>query len=117
MHTFLKHAKSASRIVATLDPKTKIDVLAHMADALETNSAIIITENQKDLEEAKNNNLSSALVDRLLLNTKRIAEMATAIREIAALKEPVGRILEGWVVPSGIRIEKVSIPIGVWYHL
>ena len=113
MHTFLKHAKSASRIVATLDPKTKIDVLAHMADALEAHSDIIIIENQKDLEEAKNNNLSSALVDRLLLNIKRIAEMATAIREIAALKEPVGRILEGWVVPSGIRIEKVSIPIGV----
>lgn len=113
VQTFLKLAKSASRIIATLDPKTKIDVLAHMADALEAHRDIIITENQKDLDEAKKNNLSSALVDRLLLNTKRISEMANAIREIAALKEPVGRILEGWVVPSGIRIEKVSIPIGV----
>jgi len=110
---FLEHAKSASRIIATLDPKTKIDVLMHMADALEAHSKIIITENQKDLDEAKKNNLSSALVDRLLLNPKRIEEMANAIREIAALKEPVGRILEGWVVPSGLRIEKVSIPIGV----
>jgi glutamate-5-semialdehyde dehydrogenase len=110
---FLEHAKSASRIIATLDPKTKIDVLMQMADALEAHSKIIITENQKDLDEAKKNNLSSALVDRLLLNPKRITEMANAIREIAALKEPVGRILEGWVVPSGLRIEKVSIPIGV----
>jgi len=113
VHNFLEHAKSASRIIATLDPKTKIDVLMQMADALEAHSELIITENQKDLDEAKKNNLSLALVDRLLLNTKRITEMANAIREIAALKEPVGRILEGWVVPSGLRIEKVSIPIGV----
>ena len=113
MQNFLEHAKSASRIIATLDPKTKIDVLMQMADALEAHSERIITENQKDLDEAKKNNLSSALIDRLLLNPKRITEMANAIREIAALKEPVGRILEGWVVPSGLRIEKVSIPIGV----
>lgn len=113
MQTFLEHAKSASRIIATLDPKTKIDVLMAMANALEAHSEMIIAENQKDLAEATKNNLSSALVDRLLLNPKRITDMANAIREIAALKEPVGRVLEGWVVPSGIRIEKVSIPIGV----
>lgn len=113
MQTFLKHAKSASRIIATLDPKTKNDVLADMADTLESQSERIIFENQKDLDDAKKNNLSSAMVDRLLLNSKRIAEMAKAIREIASLKEPVGRVLEGWVVPSGIKIEKVTIPIGV----
>ncbi|WNY98959.1 Gamma-glutamyl phosphate reductase [Sulfurospirillum sp. 'SP'] len=113
MQTFLKHAKSASRIIATLDPKTKNDVLADMAGTLESQSERIIFENQKDLDDAKKNNLSSAMVDRLLLNSKRIAEMAKAIREIASLKEPVGRVLEGWVVPSGIKIEKVTIPIGV----
>ncbi|MBP9492429.1 MAG: glutamate-5-semialdehyde dehydrogenase [Sulfurospirillum sp.] len=113
MKDFLDKAKVASRIIATLSPQTKIDVLHQMADVLETECKRIIQENQKDLDEAKKNNLSSALVDRLMLNAKRIAEMAKAIREIAALKEPVGRILEGWVVPSGLRIEKVSIPIGV----
>ena len=113
MQTFLKHAKSASRIIATLDPKTKNDVLADMAGTLESQSERIIFENQKDLDNAKKNNLSSAMVDRLSLNSKRIAEMAKAIREIASLKEPVGRVLEGWVVPSGIKIEKVTIPIGV----
>ena len=113
MQTFLKHAKSASRIIATLDPKTKNDVLADMANTLELQSERIIFENQKDLDDAKKNNLSSAMVDRLLLNSKRIAEMAKAIREIASLKEPIGRVLEGWVVPSGIKIEKVTIPIGV----
>lgn len=113
MQTFLKHAKSASRIIATLDPKTKNDVLTEMADILEAQSERIIVENQKDLDDAKKNNLSSAMLDRLLLNSKRITEMAKAIREIASLKEPVGRVLEGWVVQSGLKIEKVSIPIGV----
>jgi glutamate-5-semialdehyde dehydrogenase len=91
VQTFLKHAKSASRIIATLDPKTKNDVLADMANTLELQSECIIFENQKDLDDAKKNNLSSAMVDRLLLNSKRIAEMAKAIREIASLKEPIGR--------------------------
>jgi len=113
VHTFLENAKSSSRIIATLEPKRKTAILLQMADALDAHSAVILIENQKDLDEAKTNNLSTALVDRLLLNPKRIGDMAHAIREIAALKEPVGRILDGWVVPSGLRIEKVSIPIGV----
>ncbi|KHG32793.1 MAG: gamma-glutamyl phosphate reductase, partial [Sulfurospirillum sp. MES] len=77
------------------------------------NADTILAENEKDLQEARKANLASALVDRLLLNAKRIADMAQAVREIAALKEPIGRVLEGWVVQSGLRIEKVSIPIGV----
>ncbi|MCD8477273.1 MAG: glutamate-5-semialdehyde dehydrogenase [Sulfurospirillum sp.] len=113
MQTFLENSKKASRIIATLDPKKKGDVLLAMADALEKNSERILDENQKDLVEGEKNGLGAALMDRLLLNPKRITEMAKAIREIAALKEPVGRVLEGWVVPSGLRIEKVSIPIGV----
>lgn len=113
MQTFLEHAKSASKIIATLDPQTKVSVLMQMAECLETNCDSILHENQKDLDEATKNNLSAALMDRLLLNPKRIFDMAQAIREIAALKEPVGRVLEGWVVQSGLRIEKVSIPIGV----
>ncbi|NCB55042.1 MAG: glutamate-5-semialdehyde dehydrogenase, partial [Epsilonproteobacteria bacterium] len=96
-----------------LDPRTKVSVLMQMADALEQNADTILAENEKDLHEARQANLATALVDRLLLNAKRIADMAQAIREIAALKEPIGRVLEGWVVQSGLRIEKVSIPIGV----
>ena len=113
MEKFLEHAKAASRIIATLDPLTKVSVLTQMATHLENNVTSIIQANQKDLEDAEKNHLSPALVDRLLLNEKRIFAMAQAIREIAALKEPVGRILDGWVVPSGLRIEKVTIPIGV----
>lgn len=113
MQTFLEHAKAASKTIATLDPRTKVSVLMQMADALEQNADTILAENEKDLHEARQANLATALVDRLLLNAKRIADMAQAIREIAALKEPIGRVLEGWVVQSGLRIEKVSIPIGV----
>lgn len=113
MHLFLEHAKQASRIVATLDPKTKVAILLDMADALEEHTKTILIENEKDLKNAQENNLSPAMTDRLLLNPQRVSEMAKAIREIAALKEPVGRILDGWVVPSGLKIEKVSIPIGV----
>ena len=113
MKTFLEDAKLASHVLATLSSKRKIAILQQMAAILEHNHERIIVENQKDLELAHKNNLSSALIDRLLLNPKRIDAMATAIREIAALKEPVGRVLDGWMVPSGLRIEKVSIPIGV----
>ena len=113
MKTFLEDAKLASHVLATLSSKRKIAILQQMAAILEQNHERIIVENQKDLELAHKNNLSSALIDRLLLNPKRIDAMATAIREIAALKEPVGRVLDGWMVPSGLRIEKVSIPIGV----
>ena len=113
MHQFLEKAKNASRMIATLEPSLKDKILRQMAAALEANTFKIMAENQKDLDNAAQNNLSTALIDRLLLNEKRIAEMAQAIREIASLREPVGRVLDGWVVPSGLKIEKVSIPIGV----
>lgn len=113
MHLFLEKAKNASRMVATLEPKVKTSLLLAMAQALESNTQRIMIENKKDLDEAIKNHLSEALTDRLFLNEQRIFSMAQAIREIASLKEPVGRVLEGWVVPSGLRIEKVSIPIGV----
>ncbi len=113
MEEFLKKAKESGRICATLDPKLKRELLNEMAEALLENKETIIKENQKDLEEGEKNNLSSALMDRLLLDEKRIKAMAKSLKEIAALKEPVGRVLDGWVVDSGLRIEKVSIPIGV----
>jgi glutamate-5-semialdehyde dehydrogenase len=80
---------------------------------LEKEKNLIIEENKKDIEYGKNNNLNSALIDRLLLNNERIDGMAKALREIASLKNPVGRILEGWELPNGLRIEKTAIPIGV----
>jgi len=113
MTEMLQKVKEASKKIATLKGGIKDKILLEMADALEENIKIIIEHNQKDLEYAKEANLNSALVDRLLLNETRIKSMAKALREIASLKNPVGRILEGWELPNGLRIEKTAIPIGV----
>lgn len=113
MESFLKEAKEASRQLSGLSGETKNRVLLKMADALEREAGRIMDKNAYDMKNGKEANLSSALMDRLLLNEKRIAGMAQAIREIAALKNPVGRILEGWVNDNGLRIEKVAVPIGV----
>lgn len=113
MESFLKDAKNSAHKVATLTPKDKNRILNDMADALVLNTKRIITQNQKDLDFAKSNGLSSAMLDRLLLDEKRVNSMANSLREIASLKELVGRVLEGWVNEDNLRIEKVSVPIGV----
>ena len=113
MEQFLIEAKKSSAVVATLSSKVKKDILNQMADALSKNREFIIEENSKDMQNAKENNLSSAMVDRLLLNEDRVEAMAKSLREIAMLKEPVGRVLDGWWTDDNIRIEKVSVPIGV----
>jgi len=91
----------------------KNQILLEMADALVSNSDQIITENSLDMHDGRANGLDSALLDRLLLDEKRIAAMAQSLRDIAGLKEPVGRVLEGWKNGDDLRIEKVSVPIGV----
>jgi len=113
MEEILKRVKEASRIVATLKSDIKRKVLNEMADRLEEYNKEIIEANKKDLEYAKNNNLSSALIDRLLLDEKRVKSMADALRDIAKLKDPVGRVIDGWKIDNGLTIEKVKIPIGV----
>ncbi|MEJ2489214.1 MAG: glutamate-5-semialdehyde dehydrogenase, partial [Sulfurovaceae bacterium] len=113
MVKFLTEAKRCSSIIATMTSKRKSDILVQMADALIQNSQKIIAANKKDLEQAKSMELSSAMLERLLLDEKRVAAMATSLKEIAQLKEPVGRVLEGWINEDNLRIEKVSVPIGV----
>jgi glutamate-5-semialdehyde dehydrogenase len=109
----LQNVKEASRVIATLNGGIKRKILNEMADELEKATKSIIKANQKDLEYAKENNLSSALVDRLLLNEKRIKDMANSLRDIAKLKDPVGKIIDGWKIDNGLEIQKVKIPIGV----
>jgi glutamate-5-semialdehyde dehydrogenase len=113
LEQFLQEAKKASSVVATLSGTQKKKVLHDMADALLANSDRIEDENKKDIEAGKESNLDAALMDRLLLTEARIADMATAIKEIAALKEPIGKILEGWTTDSSLNIQKVTVPIGV----
>ena len=113
MEQFLSEAKSASRVLGSLSGKEKNRILKEMAEALRENRATLVSENAKDMADGKKNNLSSALMDRLFLDEGRIDAMAVAIEEISALKEPVGRVLDGWVTEDDLKIEKVSIPIGV----
>ena len=113
MEEFLIKAKSSSRVLNALSGSEKNRILKEMANALRSNTMTLIEENAKDMSDGKKNNLSSALMDRLLLDEGRIEAMALAIEEIAALKDPVGRVLDGWVTEDGLNMQKVSIPIGV----
>ncbi len=113
MEQFLEKAKSASRTLATLSGNERNRILREMAQALRENVTKIIGANSVDMQKARENNLASSLVERLMLDEKRIDAMAIAIEEIAALKDPIGRVLEGWVTDTNLKIEKVSIPIGV----
>ncbi len=113
MEAFLKKAKASSRVLSTLSGTEKNRILREMAEGLRTHSSEILKENAIDMADAETNNLSAALKDRLLLDEGRVEGMAVAIEEIAALKEPVGRVLDGWYADAGFKIEKVSVPIGV----
>ncbi|MRI59268.1 MAG: glutamate-5-semialdehyde dehydrogenase [Epsilonproteobacteria bacterium] len=113
MEEFLIRAKKSASELVKIDGAKKKRVLQDMAKALRDHRAAILEANAKDLAYAREANLSAALIDRLLLDESRIEGMARSIEEIAALKDPVGRVLDGWVIDNGLRIEKVSIPIGV----
>ncbi len=108
----LEEAKSAKAVLCSLDTKTKNDALLKMADALVENSAEILTENAKDLERAKGI-ISDVMLDRLALSEERIKGMAEGIRQVAALPDPVGEVLDRVERPSGIVVEKTAVPMGV----
>lgn len=106
-------AKAASREVAKLTAEKKNCCLLAMADAIERESARIKEANAKDMEIGAASGLSLAMLDRLKLDDKRIYSMAKGLREVAALPDPVGRILEEMVRPNGLQLKKVAVPIGV----
>jgi len=106
-------AKEAARYGAALTTPQKNKVLNEMAQALSAGRERIQVENRKDLDGAKDKGLSSAMIDRLVLNAPRIEEMAKGLREVAALPDPVGEVVKGWTRPNGLRVEKVRIPLGV----
>lgn len=108
----LKEAKNAKAVHCSLDTKTKNDALLKMADALVENSAEILSENAKDLERAKGV-ISDVMLDRLALSEERIKGMAEGIRQVAALPDPVGEVLDRVERPSGIVVEKTAVPMGV----
>ncbi|PID58545.1 glutamate-5-semialdehyde dehydrogenase [candidate division KSB3 bacterium] len=106
-------AKAAGRKLAALTSERKNAALLAISDELTAQSAGILEENAKDLEQGRARGLSEALLDRLLLTEERLASLAADIRSVAALPDPVGTELENRVLPNGIRLSKRRIPIGV----
>lgn len=108
-----QNAKNASKVLATASSEVKNKALASMAEALENNAEKIIAGNKADIENGSNAGLSDAMLDRLMLDSERIGKIASAIREIIALDDPVGKTISGTKRPNGLMISKVSVPLGV----
>lgn len=108
-----RRAKQASRQLATVSTNVKNLALYAMADALEANRAEIIAANAMDLENGHKTGLTFALLERLSLDEKRVADMAQGLREIAALPDPVGEVLGMTRRPNGLEVGRVRTPIGV----
>jgi len=113
MTELAKLAKAASRALAKLSTIEKNTCLSAMAAALERDSAAIKSANALDMEIAAKMGLSSAMLDRLKLDDKRIEAMAKGLREVATLPDPVGKILDERTRPNGLKLQKVTTPIGV----
>jgi glutamate-5-semialdehyde dehydrogenase len=107
------NAKQASRRLAAATAAEKNRALVAIAEALERRSAEILVENAEDVSEGRKKGLSPALIDRLLLDDARLRGIARSVRDIAALPDPVGEVVEGWRTPDGLEIEKVRVPFGV----
>ena len=104
-------AKQSSQILVGLMDKID-DALLLMADALESNSDIILAENAKDMSKAKENGMSTQLQDRLALTPERITQIALGIRHVAKLESPLGKVLYKSVRPNGMTVEKITVPLG-----
>ncbi len=108
-----KQAQRAYRVLANLSTDVKNRALLLMAEGIEQNAERIKEENLKDLKTGEEKGLSKALLDRLLLNDKRIAAMADGLRQVASLPDPVGEVVKMWKRPNGLMIGKMRVPIGV----
>jgi glutamate-5-semialdehyde dehydrogenase len=108
-----KSARAASRQLAELSGQKKTAALIRVAAMIRDSRQILIDANKLDIEAAQAAALAQNLIERLKLNDKRIESMATAIEQIAAQTDPVGQIIEGYVRPNGLRVEKMRVPLGV----
>ncbi len=113
IHDMGRRALEASRRLAQLPADRKNAMLFAMADGLEREEAAILAANGKDVAAGQGKGLGDAMLDRLMLTPKRIADMAQGVREVATLTDPVGEVLAEWTRPNGLRFTKVRVPIGV----
>jgi glutamate-5-semialdehyde dehydrogenase len=106
-------AKAASRSVGLLSDLRKSEVLRAIAAAIEAETDAVVAANDEDLRRGQETGLTVALQDRLRLDAGRVAALAAAVRDVAGLPDPVGRVLEDRTLPNGIQLTKVSVPFGV----
>ncbi|MBR5666748.1 MAG: glutamate-5-semialdehyde dehydrogenase [Lachnospiraceae bacterium] len=108
-----KEAVLASEILAVTDTAKKNDTLNFLADRLVAETASILAANDIDVKAAEEKGVSPAMVDRLRLNESRVKGMAGGLRQVAALPDPVGEVLDSFTRPNGLKIQKVRVPFGV----
>jgi len=108
-----RSAKLASRTLARLDSGVKDAALEAIAVALEERLEEILQANERDMQAGRENEIGDALLDRLRLDERRIRAIAGAVRQIAALADPVGELIDGRRLPNGLDVRKVRVPLGV----
>ncbi|HEY8805488.1 MAG TPA: glutamate-5-semialdehyde dehydrogenase [Clostridium sp.] len=108
-----RRAKDASRIMVTVSTNMKNNALLNMAEALIINQHVIIEANMKDMELGTKNNLSLAMLDRLMINAQRIEKMAEGLKNVANLQDPIGEGIKRWKRPNNLDISMVRVPLGV----
>src|ERR1700716_3911109 len=113
VETKARAARAAAHALAVRGTRVKDEALAQMARALEEKTSALLEANRADLERARAKGLTRAFLDRLTLSEARIEEMATGLRQIAALPDPVGETVDAWRRPNGIEISRVRVPLGV----
>lgn len=106
-------AKTAVRKMAIIDTLTKNKSLIAMADALLQNIDVILKANEVDMENGRKKGLSPSLLDRLLLDTKRVEAMANGLKEVAALDDPIGEVIRMWKRPNNLKVGQIRVPLGV----
>ncbi len=113
MRTIGAEARAAARVLANASAETKNRALTAAAEALRARADEILAANARDLEAARAKGLAGSFIDRLTLDSKRIEAMARGLEEVAALPDPVGRVLATFKRPNGLAIERVATPLGV----
>ncbi|WP_448906231.1 glutamate-5-semialdehyde dehydrogenase [Haemophilus parahaemolyticus] len=108
-----QQAKQASVALALFGQTAKNQALLTIADSLESRAAEILQANEKDIEFAKSQGVSAAIIDRLLLSESRLKVIADDVRNVASLPDPVGQVIDGGVLASGLKIERQRVPLGV----
>lgn len=108
-----RRARAAGKVLALSPAETRNAALRGMAKAIRSSTETILAANERDLSAAREAGFTSAIIDRLTLTPDRVAGIATALEDIAALADPIGAVMAAWERPNGLKIERVSVPLGV----